>query len=140
MQNVFLAAIFYASFQVIAGYAASKLSDLWFLIVSSVSVLVVSGVIVAIQLMSGQKLGTYTNYGLLLTFFANCGIGLFTLFLGRAFQQVNPGLVIPTVFGTAILLSTVIGFILSKTMPTFGQIVSLVLISSGLLLLGMQNK
>ncbi len=140
MSNVAFAAIFYATFQTLAGYAAQKLSDIWFLVLGTVSIVTFTIIIVSYQLFTGNSMGKITPTGAILIFLANGGITMFSLFLGRSFQQLDPKLVTPLVFGGALFISTIVGFVLSKTVPSIAQIVSLGLICGGLVMLGLQGK
>jgi hypothetical protein len=140
MNNIIYAAFFYAIFQVLAGYAAPRLSDTWFVILGTLSAVFFTLVFTSTQIFSSNGLGKITWSGALFIFFANAAITMFTLFLGRSFQQLDAKSVIPLVFGIALFTSTSVSFILNKTIPSYTQIVSLILISGGLLLLGFQTK
>jgi hypothetical protein len=140
MQIIVLAACSYALFQVLAAYAAQKLSDAWFVIGGTVAVVLITGIIGASKLMHDGGLGKYTTSGLVLLFFANLGVTTFAWLLGKSFQQYDAKFVIPVVFGGAILLSTVATAIISRSVPTMAQVAGLLLVSSGLVVLGMQGK
>ncbi len=140
MVNVLYAAIFYALFQILATFAAPRLSDQWFLVLGTLSMVVCTTLIAGSQLLLGNELGKITVPGAIFIILANASIAVFTIFLGRAFQNVSPGTVTPFVFGGAILMSTIVSFAINRTMPTGTQILSLLMISGGLVLLGTQSK
>lgn len=140
MLNIVLASSFYALFQVLAAYAAQKLSDMWFVIGGTISVAAFTILVVGLRILNGTHLGKLTPVGLLLIFIANGGVTLFSLFLSRSFQQFDAKLVIPLVFGGAIFVSTIVDAILHRSLPSTAQMVSLLLISGGLVLLGVQGK
>jgi hypothetical protein len=140
MNNIIYAGLFYALFQILASYAAPRLSDIWFVILGTVSAAFFTLLLASTHLFSSNGLGKITWTGALFIFFANAAITMFTLFLGRSFQQVDAKSVIPLVFGIALFVSTALSFVMNKTIPSYTQVVSLLLISGGLLLLGFQTK
>ena len=140
MLNIIIAALSYALFQVLASYAAQKIGNLWFLILGSFAAFFFAVLVGGWQMMQGVQLGKLNTAGIVLTLVANVGVALYLLFLGRSFQQVDPKIVIPLVFGGAILLSTLAVFILGRAMPTTAQMSSLVLIGGGLVLLGVTSR
>lgn len=136
MINIVFAALSYALFQVLAGYAAQKLSNTWFVIGGAISVAFFTGLVVALRLLTGSGLGKASPQGMLLILIANAGVTLFLFFLGRAYQQFDARLVIPLVFGFAIAASTTASVLLEKAVPSPVELTSLALISGGLVLLG----
>jgi hypothetical protein len=140
MTNVIFAAFFYSLFQIFAGFAAPKLSEMWFIIAGTISMIFFTVFLVIFQFSMGNTLGKTSPSGLIFIFLANGAITIFTLFLGRSFQQLDSKIVIPLIFGGAILISSCIGFIVSRTIPTLTQTLSLLLISSGLFIFGITSK
>ena len=140
MLTIVLAAVMYATYQILASYGAQRMSDIWFVIFGGLSQIVALGLIAGVQLLTGQKFGSFNTSGIIFVFFANVGVALYVLFLGRSFQQFDAKLVIPVVVGGAILLSTIATYALHRSIPSLAQVLSLALISGGLMLLGLTSR
>lgn len=140
MIYVIIGAICYGVFQVLAGFAAAKMSDWWFLLIGNSTVLLFTLLIVGQHLTAGGSMGSFTRSGLVLATASSVFIAIYVLTLGRAFQTVPAGTVIPLLFGLAILLSTIASWVFAKHVPTGLEIVGLVLVSGGLLALGLGAK
>lgn len=138
--NIAIAIFSYASFQVLAGYGARRVSDLAFLVIGSTSLFIFTLVAWLIQTQQGKKLGELDTKGMIFVTLANLAITIFSLYLSRSFQDYPSSFVIPIVFGGAILLSTIVAFILNSYTPTSYEVLSILMISGGLILLGTQSK
>lgn len=140
MVNILIASFFYAIFQICASYASQKISNVLFVVVGTASMVLWTFFVVIFQLKNPQMIGELNYTGILLTIISNGAITIFTLFLAKSFQQSAPELVIPMVFGTAILISTICSFFLRHTFPSSQQLLSLMLISFGLILLAFFSR
>ncbi len=140
MAILYIAAVAYAASQVLGGYGARKMSDLWFLVTGVVSVVIWSIFLFTYQRLQNQPLGELTPLGFLYVFLSNAGIAVFILSIGRSFKEFDASFVIPFVFGLAILLATITGYILSRNIPTVSEIISILLISGGLILYAVNSK
>ena len=140
MQHLIYASILYAIFQLTASLAAPRISELWFLIISGISVPIFTFIIVAYKIHQGSPLGHTSTTGIVFLTLSSFAIALYNLFLSRSFQSISAEIAIPTIFGIAILLSTITTYIINKQLPSTTQLISLLLISGGLVLLGSHPK
>lgn len=139
MINIALASLFYAIFQVLIGIAAPRLNDVWLLSLGAVFVTFTSIPLAYYQILQGQDMNTPNWLGVSFLFAANIAITGYTLFIGRSFRTAPPELVIPLVFGSAILMSTLVSLIINKTVPSIPQVIGLSMTTLGLFVLGMSK-
>ena len=140
MLNIIIAMLAYASYQVLSSFAAPRMSNLWFTVGGVLITAVLSALIAGTQLFSGRSLGTIEPVGAVMLGVANGAIIIFVFFFSRSLQQFSPGLVIPVAFGGAILCSTIATFVLKSQIPSLAQFAGLLLVSGGLLVLGLAHR
>ena len=134
MSNIIIATLGYAFFQVLSGFGAKKISDIWFLISGAISIVFFTFLITSYYKLKQPDIGEFNFSGFMFVFLANAGVAVFTLYLGRSFQEYSATFVIPLLFGAAIALSTIVGFIISARIPTFPELSALTLVVGGLIM------
>ena len=133
MQTVILialCAVFYALFEVFAGLAGGKIKD-W---LAAVLYNCIGTVIPLVVYLSTKAEGKSTARGIIYASLAGVGIMLFSVLLARLFNRGgNLSYVIPTIYGTAIVLSSLFGYLFLKEKVGNLQLVGLCLIIAGVL-------
>ncbi|MCA9346287.1 hypothetical protein KC960_02250 [Candidatus Saccharibacteria bacterium] len=128
MVYIFLALITYSTAMLIATYANRHAN------VSLVALIVnVISVIVPLILFFGARRDkTSTKNGIIAAFLGGLIISVFTLALGKSYEQNNVAIVAPIVFGGAIVITSVASLFLFKEKIVPMQAVGLVLVAIGL--------
>lgn len=128
MVYIFLALITYSTAMLIATYANRHAN------VSLVALIVnVISVIVPLILFFGARGDkTSTKNGIIAAFLGGLIISVFTLALGKSYEQNNVAIVAPIVFGGAIVITSVASLFLFKEKILPMQAVGLVLVAIGL--------
>jgi len=128
MVYIFLALITYSTAMLIATYANRHAN------VSLVALIVnVISVIVPLILFFGARRDkTSTKNGIIAAFLGGLIISVFTLALGKSYEQNNVAIVAPIVFGGAIVITSVASLFLFKEKILPMQAVGLVLVAIGL--------
>lgn len=123
-----LCAIFYALFEIFAGLAGGKIND-W------LAAGLYNGVGTVVPLLiyfASTAKGKTTARGIAFASLAGVGILLFSLLLAKLFNKGgNLSYVIPAIYGTAMVLSSLFGWYFLKEKVTTIQGVGLVLIVAG---------
>jgi drug/metabolite transporter (DMT)-like permease len=139
MRYIIITAILYAGFQILAAYAAKRVSSTFFLVAGTASTVIFTSIISLFSLSELRAIGSTDGKSIILLLAANACITFFALFLAKSFQVMDARLVIPLVFGIAILVSTAISMALQGHRPTPYEIISLVLVSGGLIMFALQT-
>ena len=124
-----LATIFYSMFVIFAGLSGGKINS-WLAVV----LYNVTGTLVplVIYLFTSSKGNKTTLRGIIYASFAGIGIMIFSIILAKIFHKGgNLGFVIPTIYGSAIVLTTGFGWLFLKEKVTSLQTVGLALVVIG---------
>lgn len=125
---IILCAIFYTVFEVFAGLAGGKVND-WLAAVLYNGIGTV--VPLAVYFASSAK-GKTTWKGVLYASLAGVGIMLFSVLLARVFNKGgNLSYVIPAIYGTAIVMSALFGFLFLKEKLALLQVIGLAFVVVG---------
>jgi uncharacterized membrane protein len=120
---ILLCAVFYAVFEIFAGLAGGKIND-WLAAVLYNGIGTVIPLIVYLSTTAAK--GKTTIRGAVYASLAGVGIMLFSVLLARVFNKGgNLSYVIPTVYGIAIVLSSMFGYIFLKDKMTTLQALGL---------------
>ncbi len=124
-----LATIFYSMFVIFAGLSGGKINS-WLAVV----LYNVTGTLVplVIYLFTSNKGNKTTLRGIIYASFAGIGIMIFSIILAKIFNKGgNLGFVIPTIYGSAIVLTTGFGWLFLKEKVTGLQTAGLTLVVIG---------
>lgn len=124
-----LATVFYSMFVIFAGLAGGKINS-WLAVVmyNAVATIIPLG----IYLFTSSKESKTTLRGIIYAGLAGVGVLFFSLLLARIFNKGgNLGFVIPTIYGSAIVLTTGFGWLFLKEKVTSLQTVGLALVVIG---------
>jgi bacterial/archaeal transporter family protein len=125
---IFLCAIFYALFEIFAGLAGGKIND-W---LAAVLYNGIGTVIPLIVYFAISAKGKTTGRGITFAALAGIAIMLFSVLLARIFNKGgNLTYVIPTIYGTAIVISSLFGWLVLKEKVSGLQAVGLGLVVLG---------
>ena len=128
-----LATIFYSMFVIFAGLSGGKINS-WLAVV----LYNVTGTLVplVIYLFTSSKGNKTTLRGIIYASFAGIGIMIFSIILAKIFNKGgNLGFVIPTIYGSAIVLTTGFGWLFLKEKVTGLQTVGLALLVIGVVVI-----
>ena len=121
-----LATIFYSVFVIFAGLAGGKINS-WLAVVMYNAIATI--IPLAIYLFTSAKESKTTLRGII---YAGIGVLVFSLLLARIFNRGgNLGFVIPTIYGSAIVLTTGFGWLFLKEKVTGLQTAGLALVVIG---------
>ena len=124
-----LATIFYSMFVIFAGLAGGKINN-WLAVVmyNAIATIIPLG----IYLFTSAKGGKTTFRGIIYAGIAGIGVLVFSLLLAKIFSKGgNLGFVIPTIYGSAIVLTTAFGWLFLKEKVSSLQAAGLVLVVVG---------
>lgn len=130
MIYIFIALIFYtAAVLFSAGAARSANSNVVTAIINSFAALLPLALVAPIL---SKRIAVEQKSGLLLAILAGICIAVFTLALNKGFTVNKVGVIVPVVFGGAILLSTLLSYFIFKEKVTPLQLGGLMLLAIGL--------
>jgi drug/metabolite transporter (DMT)-like permease len=135
-----LAVVLYTVFNVLISRAAGRVEDsLSVFIYNGLGALLPLVVFAVFKFSSAKELLPTTKAGVVYSLLAGVSIGLFALILMKIFQQGSLGYVMPIVFGGAILLSSVAGWLWFNASINTMQVAGLVLVVTGIVLVGVSK-
>lgn len=124
-----LCAVFYALFEVFAGLAGGKVND-W---LAAVLYNGIGTVIPLVVYLSATAKGKTTVRGIIFAGLAGVAIMLFSVLLARIFNKGgNLSYVIPTIYGTAIVLSSLFGYLVLREKVSLLHGIGLAVIAAGI--------
>lgn len=124
-----LATVFYSMFVIFAGLAGGKINS-WLAVVmyNAIATIIPLG----IYLFTSAKESKTTLKGIIFAGLAGIGIMIFSVLLAKIFNRGgNLGFVIPTIYGSAIVLTTGFGWLFLKEKVTGLQTAGLILVVVG---------
>lgn len=128
-----LATVFYSTFVIFAGLAGGKINS-WLAVVmyNAIATLVPLG----IYLFSSGKENKTTLKGVIFAGLAGVGIMIFSILFAKIFNRGgNLGFVIPTIYGSAIVLTTGFGWLFLKEKVSGLQAAGLALVVVGVVII-----
>jgi drug/metabolite transporter (DMT)-like permease len=135
-----LAVIFYAIFIILVSRAAGKLDDsLGGFIFNGIGALVPLAIFAAMKFGEAKNMLPTTKNGVLLSVLAGVSVGIFTIIIMRIFQKGSLGYVMPVVYGGAVLLSSVAGWLWFNANINTLQVAGLLLVVAGIILVGVSR-
>lgn len=137
---VVAAVVFYAVFIIALSRSAGKLDDaLGATIFSSLSAVMPLFVYLASRASRPKEILPTTKNGLIFIVVAGISVALFNLLILRIFQKGSLGYVMPIVYGGAILLSSVAGWLWFSAAINTLQVVGILLVVAGIILVGVSK-
>lgn len=135
-----LAVIVYTIFIVFVSRAAGKLDDgLSGFIYNGLGAMVPLVAFAIMKVGDGKGMLPTTKNGVLYSVLAGVAIGVFTIIMMRIFQKGSLGYVMPIVYGGAVLLSSVAGWVFFQANINTLQIAGLLLVVVGIILVGVSK-
>jgi uncharacterized membrane protein len=135
-----LAVIFYAIFIIFVSRSAGRLDDgLSGFIYNGLGALVPLAIFAGMKLSNAKGMLPTTKNGVLYAVIAGVAIGLFTIVVMRIFQKGSLGYVMPIVYGGAIALSSVAGWLWLNASINALQVTGLLLVVIGIVLVGISK-
>lgn len=135
-----LAVVLYAIFIIFVSRAGGKIDDgLGGFIFNGVGAIapIIAFVIMKASHVKGML--PTTKDGVLYSVLAGVAIGLFTIVIMKIFQKGSLGYVMPIVYGGAVLLSSVAGWLWFSASINTLQVVGLLLVVAGIVLVGVSK-
>ena len=133
---IIICALFYAAFEIFAGLAGGKVNS-W---LAAALYNGIGTVIPLIVYFATTAKGKTTLKGVILASLAGISIMLFSVLLANIFNKGgNLSYVIPTIYGTAILISSLYGLFILKDKVTALEVVGLVLVVFGVTLIALSR-
>ena len=124
-----LATIFYCMFVIFAGLAGGKINS-WLAVVMYNAIATI--IPLAIYLFTSAKESKTTLKGIIFAGLAGIGIMIFSILLAKIFNKGgNLGFVVPTIYGSAIVLTTGFGWLFLKEKVSGLQAAGLALVVVG---------
>lgn len=135
-----LAVVLYAIFITFVSRAGGKIDDgLGGFIFNGIGALVPIAVFLAMKASHAKGMLPTTKNGVLYSVLAGVAIGLFTLVVMKIFQKGSLGYVMPIIYGGAILLSSIAGWLWFSASINTLQVVGLLLVVAGIVLVGVSK-
>lgn len=135
-----LAVVCYTIFITFVSRAAGRVDDgLGGFIYNGLGAIVPLAIFAAMKIGHSKNILPTTKNGVVYSLIAGVAIGLFTLVMMRIFQKGSLGYVMPVVYGGAVLLSTVAGWLFFDGKINTLQVAGLLLVVTGIILVGVSK-
>ena len=131
------AVLFYAIFIIALSRSAGKLDDaLGATLFSVISAILPLFMYLAAKASKPKEMVPTTKHGILMIVLAGVAVGVFNLLVLKIFQKGSLGYVMPLVYGGAILLSSLAGWLWFSAAINTWQVVGILLVVAGILTVG----
>jgi small multidrug resistance pump len=135
-----LAIVSYVIFITMVSRAAGRIDDgLSGFIYNGLGALVPLAIFAAIKLAGSKDMLPNTKSGVVYSVVAGIALGVFTILLMRIFQKGSLGYVMPIIYGSAILLSSMAGWLWFNASINALQAAGIALVVIGIILVGVSK-
>jgi drug/metabolite transporter (DMT)-like permease len=131
MFYIFVALLFYTAAILLGAYASRRTDSTLVTTITNALAMIIPLATFGF-LAAQQRIGTITKAGVLAAVACGIAIAIFAMALNKSFTTDKVAIVTPVVFGGAIILSTIFGFVLFKEKISPFQGIGLVLMTAGL--------
>jgi drug/metabolite transporter (DMT)-like permease len=131
-----LAAIFYTLFDIFASRAGNRIdANLSAAVINGLGAIIPLAVFIILKSIKGAKLINTTTSGIIYSLLAGLAIALFSLLFIKIFERSGLAYVMPLIYGTAIALASLTGWLIFKETVSALQIIGIIIVIIGIALI-----
>lgn len=135
-----LAILSYVVFITCVSRAAGRIDDgLSGFIYNGLGALVPLAIFIGMKIAHSKGMLVNTKSGVIYSVVAGVALGVFTILLMRIFQRGSLGYVMPIIYGSAILLSSMLGWLWFNSSINALQVTGIMLVVVGIVLVGLSK-